>query len=307
MIIVFGSINVDLVARVAAIPGPGMTVLAPSYARHFGGKGANQAVAAARVAGPGRVAMAACVGGDAFGQEARGNLAANGVGTDLVLKAAEPTGCAFITVDDHGENAITVASGANAAPQAGGVPDAMLGPGSVLVLQMEVPLAQSLALARRMRAAGGRVIWNMAPVPDDIASEAVAALLGATDMLVVNEHEAMAAATALGSAAGSFEDAARALAATGNTACIVTAGAAGAITFTAGGQRLAAAAPRIDPVDTTGAGDTFVGILAAMTAQGRALPEALALACRGAALACLALGAQSGMPTRAALESFTAS
>ncbi len=307
MIIVFGSINIDLVARVAAIPGPGMTVLAPSYQRHFGGKGANQAVAAARVAGPGRVVMAARVGDDAFGAEARGNLAANGVGTDLVLAAAEPTGCAFITVDARAENAITVASGANAAPQAGDVPDTMLGPDSVLVLQMEVPFAEALTLARRTRMAGGRVIWNMAPVPATFDGRAVAELIGASDLLVVNEHEAMDAATRLGCGAASFEEAAGALAAHGATTCIVTAGAAGAIAFTAAGERLAAAAPRITPVDTTGAGDTFVGILAAMTAEGRALPEALALACRGAALACLALGAQSGMPTRAALESFTAS
>jgi ribokinase len=306
MIIVFGSINIDLVARVAAIPGPGMTVLAPSYARHFGGKGANQAVAAARVAAPGRVAIAARVGDDAFGAEARDNLAANGVGTDLVLAAAEPTGCAFITVDSHGENAITVASGANAAPRAGDVPDSLLGPDSVLVLQMEVPFAEALALARRMRTAGGRVIWNMAPVPADFVARSVADLIGATDLLVVNEHEAMAAAAKLGLGATGFEDAARALAASGGTTCIVTAGAAGAIAFTADGQRLAAAAPHITPVDTTGAGDTFVGILAATVAEGLPLPDALALACRGAALSCLSLGAQSGMPTRAALESVAA-
>jgi len=304
MIIVFGSINIDLVARVAAIPGPGMTVLAPGYARHFGGKGANQAVAAARVAGPGRVVMAARVGDDAFGGEARDNLAANGVGTGLVLTAAEPTGCAFITVDSHGENAITVASGANAAPRAGDVPDGLLGPGSVLVLQMEVPFAQALALARRARSAGGRVIWNMAPVPADFSAEAAAALIGATDLLVVNEHEALAAAAKLGLGAAGFEDAGRALAATGDTTCIVTAGAAGAIAFTAAGDRIAAAAPGITPVDTTGAGDTFVGILAAMIAEGMPLPEALARACRGAALSCLALGAQSGMPTRAELDRF---
>jgi ribokinase len=303
MIIVYGSINIDLVARVGTIPGPGMTVLAPSYTRHFGGKGANQAVAAARVAGRGRVVMAARVGDDAFGAEARANLADNGVGTDLVLSSAEPTGCAFITVDAKAENAITVASGANATLAADDVPQAMLGPRSVLVLQMEVPFAHALALAQRTRTSGGRVIWNMAPVPDDLGAEAIAALIDATDLLVVNEHEAMAAASRLGLAAGRFEDAAGAIARRGTT-CIVTAGAAGAIAFSAAGQRLAATAPRIDPIDTTGAGDTFVGILAAMVAEGRPLPEALAFGCRGAALACLSLGAQSGMPTRAALEEF---
>ena len=111
MILVFGSINVDLVARVATIPGPGKTVLAPSYHRHFGGKGANQAVAAARLAAPGRVAMAACVGDDGFGRESIDNLVANGAAADLVRFGTAPTGCAFITVDAQAENAITVASG----------------------------------------------------------------------------------------------------------------------------------------------------------------------------------------------------
>src|SRR4051812_3297073 len=112
MILVFGSINIDLVARVASIPRPGETVLSRRYDTLFGGKGANQAVAAARASLPNRVAIAACVGGDLFGRSACDNLARNGVVTDLVAVSAEPTGCAFITVDELGENAITVASGA---------------------------------------------------------------------------------------------------------------------------------------------------------------------------------------------------
>src|SRR5215470_12724250 len=107
MILVFGSLNIDLVTRVADIPGPGRTVLAPSYETHFGGKGANQAVAAARIAGRDKVAMAGRVGKDAFGDDAVKNLAVNGVATDLIVRAEEPTGCAFITVDGKDENAIT--------------------------------------------------------------------------------------------------------------------------------------------------------------------------------------------------------
>src|SRR5277367_5878543 len=122
MILIFGSLNIDLVARVPVIPGPGRTVLSPSYATHFGGKGANQAVAAARIAGAGKVAMAGRVGKDGFGDEAIRNLAANGVDTSLIVRANEPTGCAFITVDGSGENAITVASGANLAARAADVP-----------------------------------------------------------------------------------------------------------------------------------------------------------------------------------------
>ena len=113
MILVFGSINIDLVSRVVSIPRPGETVLSPRYDMLFGGKGANQAIAAARVSLPGRVTIAACVGDDAFGRAARQNLVENGVVDDMVVISTEPTGCAFITVDEHGENAITVASGAN--------------------------------------------------------------------------------------------------------------------------------------------------------------------------------------------------
>src|SRR5215813_3100658 len=112
MILVFGSLNIDLVARVPVIPGPGRTALAPSYETHFGGKGANQAVAAARIAGAGKVHMAGRVGGDGFGGEAIKNLERNGVDAGLIVRADGPTGCAFITVDASGENAITVASGA---------------------------------------------------------------------------------------------------------------------------------------------------------------------------------------------------
>src|ERR1700761_520769 len=122
MILVFGSLNIDLVTRVAVIPGPGRTVLAPSYETHFGGKGANQAVAAARLAGPGKGRMAGRVGRDGVGEEAAGNLAANGVETSMIARGSEPTGCAFITVDATGENAITVASGANLAASASDLP-----------------------------------------------------------------------------------------------------------------------------------------------------------------------------------------
>src|SRR5256885_16622429 len=122
MIRVFGSLNIDLVTLVPVIPGPGRTVLASSYAAHCGGKGANQAVAAARIAGADRVAMAGRVGRDGFGDRAVGNLETNGVDAGMILRAAEPTGCAPITVDAQGENAITVASGANMAARAADVP-----------------------------------------------------------------------------------------------------------------------------------------------------------------------------------------
>jgi ribokinase len=295
MILVFGSINVDLVARVATIPGPGKTVLAPSYHRHFGGKGANQAVAAARLARPGQVAMAACVGDDGFGRDTIDNLAANGVAVDLIRIGTTPTGCAFITVDEQAENAITVASGANLEADADGVPEALLAATTTLVLQMEVPFEQSLALARRMRRSGGRVVWNCAPVPDGFGASDAAALLAATDVLIVNEHEAADIARILGQPnadPGSYirERTAH---------CIVTAGAKGAFAYTAGNDVAHVQAPRIVPVDTTGAGDTFVGAIAVAMDEGLALANALDLGCRAAAQSCLASGAQAGMPHRA--------
>ena len=301
MILVFGSLNIDLVAQVPVIPGPGRTVLAPSYQTHFGGKGANQAVAAARIAGPGRVRMAGRVGRDGFGDSAIENLRTNGVDADLVVRADEPTGCAFITVDQAGENAITVASGANLTTSAGNLPASLFDADTVLVLQMEVPFAQALDAARRTTAASGTVIWNLAPVPARMSREMVSELLAATSHLVVNEHEALDAAAALGLAASDYEAAAAALAKAGNLVCIVTAGARGALAVTADGTRLHAPAPDITPVDTTGAGDTFAGALAAMIHEKVPLQTALEVGCEAAAQKCLKPGAQAGMPLRGAI------
>lgn len=299
MILVFGSINVDLVTRVRSIARPGETVLAPSYDTSFGGKGANQAVAAARVSAPGRVAMVGRIGADAFGRMCLDNLAANGVSVTHVAEGPEPTGCAFISVDEQAENAITVASGANGAMSAAGMP--AVPDGVTAILQMEVPLAASLAAARQVRKAGGRVIWNLAPVPHDLGREDLRLLLDATDVLVVNEHEAVSAAALLGRPDATLTEAANHLAMAGKVTSVVTAGAKGAIAVQPDGSSIAAAAEAITPVDTTGAGDTFVGILAATLAGGADWHAALARACRGASLACLARGAQTSMPSAEAL------
>src|SRR3954447_11424030 len=192
MILVFGSINIDLVARVSAIPRPGETVLSTGYEMLFGGKGANQAVAAARASqGTGiEVAMAARVGSDEFGRAAVTNLAASGVSVAHVTSGPEPTGCAFITVDERGENAITVASGANRTLSFG-ILKHRFAAADLLVLQMEVPFPEGRAAAEAARRAGGRVIWNLAPAPPDLAQKDLLSLLAATDILVVNEHEAV--------------------------------------------------------------------------------------------------------------------
>jgi ribokinase len=306
MILVFGSLNIDLVTRVAVIPGPGRTVLAPSYETHFGGKGANQAVAAARIAGRGKIAMAGRVGKDGFGDDAIRNLAANGVDTSLIVRASEPTGCAFITVDGFGENAITMASGANRAASAADVPAPHLNAEAVLLLQMEVPFAQSLEVARRTKAASGRVIWNLAPVPEKMTDGMIRDLLEATDYLITNEHEALDAASVLDLIPGDFEAAAASLAKAGQLTCVVTAGAQGAFAFAASGTRSHAPALEITPVDTTGAGDTFAGAFACLISENAPLQTALEAGCEAAALKCLKPGAQDGMPVRGEVKALGA-
>jgi ribokinase len=305
MIIVFGSINMDLVARVPRIARPGETVLSRRADSFFGGKGANQAVAAARIGrgGPVRVAMAGAVGKDPFGAACLRNLEENGVDVQAIRITDEPTGCAFITVDGAGENAITVASGANMALRSGDLPDSLLSKAAVLVLQMEVPLADSLDIALRARRAGVRVVWNFAPAPPAMERAGMAELLEATDVLVVNEHEALAIAGIVGEPAGEdYLRAATALAREFGPTCIVTAGARGAYAIARDGSQVHAAARPITPVDTTGAGDTFVGVLANGLAEGLEIGPAMERACAAASLSCLTAGAQAGMPHRDALE-----
>jgi ribokinase len=303
---VVGSVNLDLVARVERLPRPGETVTGASFERVPGGKGANQAVAAARLAGPGKVRMAGRVGRDGFGEDAIGNLAANGVETGLIVRSSEPTGCAFITVDASGENAITVASGANLAATAADLPSAVFRADTVLVLQMEVPFEQSLRAARLAKSAGAHIVWNLAPVPAAMSVAMLRDLLDVTGFLIVNEHEAIDAAARLGTPETSFEAAAALLAKAGRLTCVVTAGAQGAIAATADGRLLHASAPTITPVDTTGAGDTFVGAFACMLGEQAPLQTALEVGCEAAALACLKIGAQAAMPVRSAVTSLGA-
>ena len=307
MILVFGSINIDLVARVAAIPRPGETVLADRYETLFGGKGANQAVAASRaLAKTGGVAMVGRVGRDGFGDSALANLAKNGVATDHIRKGDAPTGCAFISVDQRGENAITVAAGANGTVTADDAEAAVLAGMHVLVLQMEVPPAASLDVARHARSRGARVLWNLAPASATLDAVLCRDILATTDVLIVNEHEAVAFATALGLPQANHAVAAAAIANEGNCTCVVTAGSEGALAFHADGSRVAAPAHKVVPVDTTGAGDTFVGVLAAGLAENLSFVEALKRACYAASLACLTVGAQAGMPDRSAIANFGA-
>ena len=289
-ITVVGSINQDVVARVPRHPAPGETVLAHSHFTAAGGKGANQAVAAARL---GRtVAMIGRVGADPTGSDLVDGLQAEGIDTSRVRVTAEaPTGLALITLDEAGENSIVVSPGANHAVTVADVAAAgpLITEAPVVVLQLEVPMAAVTAAAGR---AGGMVILNPAP-----AAGLSPELLAAVDVLVPNETE-------LGRLAGAppptDPDAAVAMARSlsGPGAVVLTMGAAGAVVVTADGAHHLPA-PTVDVVDTTAAGDAFCGGLAAALVRGADLVEAAGWAVRVGAAAVTRLGAQPSLPNPA--------
>lgn len=286
----------DLSVRVARHPLPGETLLGSGGVVTAGGKGANQAVAAARAGA--EVAMAGAVGADGFGAVLRDNLAAQGIDTTLVVDSDRPTGVAFICVDRAAENFITVAQGANRAPRADQVPDDRLGPDTLVLMQMEIPPAENWALLRRARARGARTMLNVAP-----AAGVPEAALADLDVLIVNTIEAEAVARTLGLEIGSDAAAtARAIAGHCRLTCVMTLGRDGALAAEADGALLVVPALPVAPVDTTGAGDTFTGVLAAGLDAGLSLEQALRRASVGAALSCLALGAQEAMPRAADID-----
>jgi ribokinase len=247
--------------------------------------------------------MAGAVGNDPFGMACLKNLGENGVDVGAIRITDEPTGCAFITVDEMGENAITVASGANMALRSADLSDSLLSKASVLVLQMEVAIADSLEVAARARRAGAQVVWNFAPVPSVKERSAMAELLAVTDVLVVNEHEALSIVDMVGEPSGDdYLKAGAIIARSFGPTCIVTAGSRGAYAIAPDGAQIHATARPITPLDTTGAGDTFVGVLAAGLAEGLQIGQAMERSCAAASLSCLTAGAQAGMPQREALE-----
>jgi len=288
---VVGSLNMDLVVRVPELPGPGETVSGGDLFRNPGGKGANQAVAAARLGR--RVAMVGCVGDDEAGRDLLAALAADGVDHARVRVAGDaPSGTALILVSDDGENQIVVSPGANARLTPGDVAaaEATLAAAAVTLLQLEVPLETVAAAAGT---AGGRVVLNPAPVrplPDD--------LLGRVDVLVPNRVE-LAQLTG-GPAPDTVEEAARLAGRLPARAVVVTLGADGALVVEDGQASHVPAVP-VRPVDTTAAGDAFCGGLADALAGGADLQEAARRAVRVAAAACLRRGAQASLPTPADL------
>ncbi|MEN0110462.1 MAG: ribokinase [Planctomycetota bacterium] len=298
-IVVVGSANMDLVLRCPRIPRPGETLLGDSVTEAPGGKGANQAVAASRLGGD--VTLIGRVGDDAFAGRLLDSLSGNGVRTDRVASTEGiASGVATISVADNGENAILVIPGANALVTPADVAAAResISAADTLLLQLETPQETIVAAIAVAREAGVRVILDPAPVPATVA----AGLLD-VDIICPNETEAEAL---LGRSVGATADerlaAAKALTQLGARTAIITLGAEGAVWTTRDGESGTVAAPKIDPVDTTAAGDAFAGALGLRLAEGADLPTALRFACAAGSAAATRLGAQPGMPTRAEVE-----
>jgi ribokinase len=284
-----GSLNLDLVVRVGRLPAPGETVSGADVFRNPGGKGANQAVAAARL-GRG-VAMVGCVGDDEAGRDLLASLEADAVDTSHVrVVDGVPSGAAFITVDEDAENQIVVSPGANARLSSEDVAaaGATLRAAPVTLLQLEIPLE---AVAAAVAAAGGTVVLNPAPV-QDLPAE----LLGEVDVLVPNRVELAQLAGA--PVPGTVEEAAGLAGRLPAGAVVVTLGADGALVVERSRACHVLAVP-VRPVDTTAAGDAFCGGLADALAGGADLRDAARWAVRVAAAACTRQGAQASLPTSA--------
>jgi len=290
VIVVVGSINLDLVARVSRLPRPGETLAGTAFATSPGGKGANQALAARRAGA--EVALVGAVGDDVFAPLALAELRRAGVDLARVRGVAGPTGTALIQVDDAGENTIVVVAGANATVTADRVLDLTLAPATTVVMPLEIPLATVRAVALAAAAAGARVVVNAAP-----AAPLEPALLEAVDVLIVNEHEAaiLAAHVGVANAPAAF---AAAMAARFGQTVIVSLGAGGALAA-AEGATLRVAAPHVEVVDSVGAGDALVGALAAALDRGAPLAVALREGVAAGSLACTRRGAQAALPSRA--------
>ena len=293
-VVVLGSFNTDLTVNVPRLPRMGETVMGGAFYRAAGGKGANQAVAAARAGA--RTAFIGCVGEDDFGRAARENLAREEIElSGLHVDKDAPSGVALILVDGEGRNVIAVAPGANARLHAGHVEAAapLIRGARVLLLQLEVPVEAVTRAAETAEAGGTAVLLNPAPVPERPLSPD---LLARTAVLVANEEEAVQLTRSAGAGAGDPEGTARALLALGPRSVVITLGRRGGLVFERGKAPWSYPARKVDAVDTVGAGDCFCGWLAAGLARGKELRESTAVAALAAAVSVTRRGAQPSMP-----------
>ncbi|MCK0150658.1 ribokinase [Marivita sp. S6314] len=284
MIVVFGSINADLCFELERCPDPGETLASKHFSLGAGGKGANQAVAAALDGA--EVMMIGAVGEDALAATALANLETAGVDVTGVKRSASQTGCAAILVEDSGENRIVLDAGANGTVSSTQLDFPALEQASCIVLQLEVPVAETVAAIETASRLGVKTILNLAP-----AARLPRVILEKVTVLVVNESEAMMLAAMLGTSA----DAASIGTALGNQV-VRTLGASGAEAFSEG-NLVTYKGHRVDVVDTTAAGDCFIGVLAAGLDRKLTLHDALPRAIAASALACTKAGSQSALPT----------
>jgi ribokinase len=296
MIVVVGSINLDLIANVERLPGPGETVPGSAFATAPGGKGANQALAARRAGAGAGVRMVGAVGTDAFAGEALALLDEAGVDLGSVRRVEGSTGTALILVGADGENMIAVVPAANGLVVEKDISAAGIGMGDHVLLQHEIPLETVAAALGRARSAGAVSILNTAPFQAGAAT-----LLPRADYVVCNETEFDLYADALKLAGDDRKARMRAFVEKAGNCLVVTLGGDGVLAATPEGE-FSVPALKITPVDTVGAGDTFCGYLAEGLDSGLPLPDALRRAAAAGSLACLKPGAQPSIPVAGEVE-----
>lgn len=298
MIVVFGSVALDLVVNVSRIPRPGESLQSPEYRLVPGSKGGNQAVAAARSGAP--VVHVATVGNDEHAVLATATLRAEGVDLTHLAHSDKATALCLVTVAADGENTVLAAAGANLDTRVAQLEAVTFGEGDTLVLQMEVPLADNFAAVRFARARNARVVLNVAP-----AAPIPADTLRDIDVLIANEHEIVLVAEALGLTAGTPEQAAEAIYEGYGCSTLVTLGAKGVLAYH-DKHVYTVAAPKVDVVDTTSAGDSFVGSFAASLDSGNSFTTALRHGVAAGSLACTVAGAQPSIPFLEAIQPLAA-
>ncbi|MGS0546675.1 ribokinase [Pseudomonas sp. Y5-11] len=298
-VVVIGSLNMDLVTRAPRLPKGGETLIGHSFATVSGGKGANQAVAAARLGA--QVAMVGCVGNDDYGVQLRDALLAEQIDCQAVSTVADSSGVALIVVDDNSQNAIVIVAGANGAMTPAVIDrfDAVLQAADVIICQLEIPDATVGHALKRARALGKTVILNPAPASRPLPADWYTAI----DYLIPNESEAAALSGLPVDSLQSAEGAASQLIAMGAGKVIVTLGAQGSL-FANGKDFEHFPAPKVKAVDTTAAGDTFVGGFAAALASGKSEAEAIRYGQVAAALSVTRAGAQPSIPTMSDVQAF---
>jgi ribokinase len=298
-VVVIGSLNMDLVTRAPRLPAGGETLIGHSFATVSGGKGANQAVAAARLGA--QVAMVGCVGNDDYGVQLRDALLAEQIDCQAVSTVEDSSGVALIVVDDNSQNAIVIVAGANGAMTAAVIDrfDAVLKGADVIICQLEIPDATVGHALKRARALGKIVILNPAPASRPLPADWFAAI----DYLIPNESEASALSGLPVDSLETAEVAASQLIAMGAGKVIITLGAQGSL-FANGKGFEHFPAPKVKAVDTTAAGDTFVGGFAAALANGKSEAEAIRYGQIAAALSVTRAGAQPSIPTRSDVQAF---